>query len=246
MTAIIRSEGIVLRRRDFRETSRTVVAFTRDAGKVQLLAKGARDAKSKFGAALEPLTRAEFVFYWRENKELFTLAEATPTWRPRHLTDNPTSLTFALAMAEATDKMTGEGDIDAALYGELARALEALDAGAEGRLALGQFLLKLARRAGLAPEVGKCARCGKPRPAGARAFVGKDAAILCGRCARQTGGAEPMEGITCDAVVALMEQDPSAARSYPRGTGERVLEFVRAHLRYHASLELKTLIYANP
>ena len=81
MTEIIRTEGVVLRRRDFGESSRIAVGYTRDAGKVQLLARGARMPKNKFGAALEPLSRAEFVFYWRESKDLFTLA-ATAIIRP--------------------------------------------------------------------------------------------------------------------------------------------------------------------
>jgi DNA repair protein RecO (recombination protein O) len=149
VTEIIKTEGVVLKRRDFGETSRVAVAYTRDAGKVQLLAKGARNPKNKYGAALEPLSRGEFVFYWRESKELFTLSE-TATIRPgRFIREDAKALPYGLAMVEAVDKLSGEGDADPRLYELLASTLEALDRGGPPAPLLAQFLLKLAAQLGL-------------------------------------------------------------------------------------------------
>ena len=151
MTEIIRSEGIVLKRRDFGETSRLAVTYTLAAGKVQLLAKGARNTKNKFGAVLEPLTRGEFVFYWRENKDLFTLTEAATLASARRIREDPLALPFGLAMAEAVDRLSAEGDADSGVFNVLASALDALDAGGPPKLLLTQLLFRLAKALGLRP-----------------------------------------------------------------------------------------------
>ena len=139
MTEIIRTEGVVLRRRDFGESSRIAVVYTRDAGKVQLLARGARMPKNKFGAALEPLSRGEFVFYWRESKELFTLAETAIIRPGRFIREDAKCLPFGLAVIEATDKLNGEGDADAALFELVASSLAALDSGGPAAALLSQL-----------------------------------------------------------------------------------------------------------
>ena len=74
--AIVKSEAIFLKGTNWRESSRILTAFSRDYGKVKLVAKGARRPKSKYGAALEPLTHAQIIFYQRETRDLYTLSEA--------------------------------------------------------------------------------------------------------------------------------------------------------------------------
>ena len=56
--AILRGEGIVLKSYALGDTSRIVVVFMRDQGLVKLVAKGARKTPSRFGYALEPLSRS--------------------------------------------------------------------------------------------------------------------------------------------------------------------------------------------
>ena len=53
---IVQTEGLVLRNFRMSESSKVVIVYTRNFGKVRLVAKGARRPKSKFGASLEPLT----------------------------------------------------------------------------------------------------------------------------------------------------------------------------------------------
>ena len=75
MPNIVKTEGIVLKRMDFRETSRIVTLYTKSFGKIKVLAKGVRRPKSKFGSSLETLTRTAIVFYKREQKDLYTISE---------------------------------------------------------------------------------------------------------------------------------------------------------------------------
>ena len=48
-----RTQAIILKRRDFGEADRLLTLVTPDYGKIDVIAKGARDPKSPFGASLD-------------------------------------------------------------------------------------------------------------------------------------------------------------------------------------------------
>jgi len=246
VTEIIRTEGVVLKRRDFSETSRIAVVYTRVAGKVQLLAKGARAPRSRFGAALEPLTRGEFVFYWREGKDLFTLTETTMTLPGKFIRDEPKTLIYGLAMAEAADKLSGEGDADAGLFDILASSLAALDAGGPPAALLAQFLIRLAARLGFKPDLTACAVCGRKRLREGAALIIKDGAVVCRECA--PAGAESIwvSPTAYNYVNTLMSIKPSRLGRIKAGPElvEQALALILTHLSYHTGLEIKSLRFA--
>ncbi|MEX0603048.1 MAG: DNA repair protein RecO [Bacteroidota bacterium] len=72
---ITTTEAIVLKSMKYRETSKIVTFYTRRFGTVSGLAKGARDRKSRFGAALEPMTLVSLVFYKKEQRDLHLISQ---------------------------------------------------------------------------------------------------------------------------------------------------------------------------
>ena len=73
---LIRTEAIVLRSIDYGETSRIVTLFTRDKGRITVIAKGARRPKSQFGSSLEPMSYIQAVFYYKGSRGIQTLKES--------------------------------------------------------------------------------------------------------------------------------------------------------------------------
>lgn len=73
---IITTEAVALSSRKFGDTSRIASYFTRDKGKISVLAKGARAAKSKYGPALEPLSYASLTYYQKQGRDLHLLSAA--------------------------------------------------------------------------------------------------------------------------------------------------------------------------
>jgi DNA repair protein RecO (recombination protein O) len=243
MREIIRTEGIVLRRRDFGETSRIAVVYTYRKGKVQLLAKGARRPKSKFGAALEPLTLSEFVFYYREAKDLYTLGEASIVRSYQGLRENPGRLVFGLACAEAADRLTRELDPDHRSVRALSEAFDALASGTSPRLVLGHYLLNLAAGVGFRPELITCKSCGTVRPAGSVTFSPADGTIFCNKCAREVVGGIVLSPDAYNLLLFLSEIPASklVRVKTAHGTVTQATSFLLAHLRYHTDVELKAL-----
>lgn len=73
--SIQRTEAVILRSIPFGETSKIVTALTRDHGKVSLIARGARDVKSKYGGSLELFTHVQVIFYERETRDMQYLSD---------------------------------------------------------------------------------------------------------------------------------------------------------------------------
>ncbi len=73
--SIQRTEAVILKTIPFGETSKIVTALTRDHGKVSLIAKGARDVKSKYGGSLELFTHVQVIFYERETRDMQYLSD---------------------------------------------------------------------------------------------------------------------------------------------------------------------------
>ena len=65
-----KTEAIILRRQEIRETSLILIAFTRDLGKIHGLVKGVRGARAAVPWYLEPLTRQAIVVYERRRSAI--------------------------------------------------------------------------------------------------------------------------------------------------------------------------------
>lgn len=89
---IVSTEAFVLRSYKLAEQDKIVVLFSRDFGKIRLVAKGARRFKSRFGAALEVFAHLRIIFHEKENRELKVLDRAeilySPFERQRQLRPN--------------------------------------------------------------------------------------------------------------------------------------------------------------
>jgi DNA repair protein RecO (recombination protein O) len=73
------TEAIILRSRKQGDTSKIVSLYTLDYGVVDVIAKGAREMKSKFGSALEPFSLSKVTFYKKEGRDLYLLSNAETT-----------------------------------------------------------------------------------------------------------------------------------------------------------------------
>ncbi len=74
--ALVKSRAISLKNYRLGETSKVVVCYTRDYGKVRLVAKGARKGGGRLGAALEPTQVSGVVFYLRQERDLLFVSQA--------------------------------------------------------------------------------------------------------------------------------------------------------------------------
>src|SRR6185503_5936803 len=72
-----RAHGVILRTRQFTETSLIVNWLTPDLGRISTVAKGARRAKSPFRGKLDLFYECDFSFQRSRRSELHTLREVS-------------------------------------------------------------------------------------------------------------------------------------------------------------------------
>jgi DNA repair protein RecO (recombination protein O) len=153
---IIRTEAVVLRSIDYGETSQIVTLFTRDRGRLAVMAKGARRTKSSFGSSLQPMAYTQVVFYYRETRGLQTLSESAYLEPHLGLRRSLHKITLGLRLVEFVYALTEEEDAQPSLFNLLVEALRTLDAAPERAAnVLPYFQLRLAGVLGFAPAFDK-------------------------------------------------------------------------------------------
>ena len=147
------SEAIVLRTYPLAEADRLVSLLTRDHGRLRGVAQGARRPKSRFGAALEPLTYLRVWFYERETRDLVRIRQCEIIESFLDLQqDYRSGLALALA-AEITEAVLPEREPQDAAFRLLLHVVRGLRQSRRPELALGYFLVWTLRLAGWLPDL---------------------------------------------------------------------------------------------
>ncbi|MFK7738479.1 MAG: DNA repair protein RecO [Pirellulaceae bacterium] len=155
-----KSESIVLRTYPWSETSLIVSLFTRDQGKVSVLAKGARRPKSPFEAALDLLSTCSVVFIAKSTDSLDILTEAKLQRRFRAGNRNLLQLYCGYYVAELVDYLTDKGDPQPDVFTLCQRTLNELDTDTQDpRAVILRFELQMLRMTGNLPSLQRCTQC---------------------------------------------------------------------------------------
>lgn len=158
MPSVLRASGIILRNTPHGETSAILNLFTREVGKLGLLAKGVR-ARKKNGsqAALELCTELQVVYYHKATREIQLVKEFDITGAHLGLRKNWPALATACAVIEFLSKCTRESDPHPDLFDATVETLEGLDTRPRFPQALlWRFQIILLPALGLALAVDQC------------------------------------------------------------------------------------------
>src|ERR1044071_7943508 len=113
------------------ETSKIVTLYTRAFGKVNVIAKGARDIKSKFGGALEMFACVNAVFYKKERAEggLYLLSKADLVDAHRTILNDLDRIEAATAVCELVLRAIHDEEEHPEIFDLLAAALAEISKG---------------------------------------------------------------------------------------------------------------------
>jgi DNA repair protein RecO (recombination protein O) len=151
--------GLVVRTHDWSETSRIAVIWTREFGKVRVLAKGGRRLKSNFEVALDLLTVCSIVLLRKSSGGLDLLTEARAEERFAGLRKDLRALNAAYYVAELLGDGTQDYDPHPALYEFSLDTLRKLAAGGEPMGLVSAYELGWLGELGLRPVLDRCASC---------------------------------------------------------------------------------------
>jgi DNA repair protein RecO (recombination protein O) len=185
---LVSTPAVVLRTYRYSETSKVVRLATRELGVQSAIAKGAVRPKSRFGAGLELLSEGVAQLYYRETRELQTLAAFDLVDLHQGLAADMGRFAAAAALAEVMLAMAPPAPLVAA-YDTFTAALAGLEAeppGPErGDAAAVRAMWLLLGALGFGPSLEACARDGAavaPADDGSVAFSVPEGGALCPRC----------------------------------------------------------------
>jgi len=184
-----KSDGIVIGGINYSETSRIVKVYTRDYGKLSLMAKGARRRKSIFRGALETFNIIEAVFILGK-KELHTLAECYLYNDFQPLKRKLERLAAAYRMAALVDETQPVEDPNPIVYNLLRGTLVQLDCRKNFQPLTPAFQLRLLELSGFLAPFETCQNCGRnlgARYGGGVYYSGFHNGMICGGKECRTG-----------------------------------------------------------
>lgn len=209
-----RDDAVVLRTYRTGESDRTVVLWTREHGKVRVVAKGARRATSRLGGSLEVLgyVRVDLV---STRGEFFIARHVEYLDRMVTLRSSYERITAGYAVVEVVDAIPADDVADEGIFQLLVRVLTALnDAEFDPTLVPAAFVFRLLALDGSAPVVDECVNCGRAGPL--VAFDAQIGGTLCANC--RMGRSLSPEGLTLirrlvggELGSVLRERDPAGA-----------------------------------
>lgn len=151
-----KSEGIIIRRRNFGEADRLLTIYTQKKGKITAIAKGARKIKSKLAGHLELFYLSNLMI--AEGKNISTITGAQTINNYSYLRNNLKYLNKAYYLAEILDKMTEENENNQELFNLIQEILAKID---DNPLFLSYFNLQILKILGHTPELSFCVCCHK-------------------------------------------------------------------------------------
>jgi DNA repair protein RecO (recombination protein O) len=158
---IVRTDAVVLKSMKYRETSRIVTLYTRSYGKVSVVAKGARDMKSKFGASLEPMTHISAILYKKPHRELHLLSKTDILGGFRRLHSDFDCMNIGYAVVDLLNSVMHGEEEHPAVFHLLLDTLTALNEGTKNLLnVLYYFEIRLAALLGFEMVLDRCSLCG--------------------------------------------------------------------------------------
>lgn len=150
---ILRTEAVVLDTLRYGETSLIVGLFTRTHGRVSVLAKGARGAKSRLSGVLQAGNCIEVVYGFKAGRSLQTLREASFTFRFDPVQEDLMRMMVRMRMLELVRALLPDGQAHPDVFDVLTHTLIAANiTDGDPRTALAFFGMRLATFLGFGPR----------------------------------------------------------------------------------------------
>jgi len=178
---LYRTQAIVLRRHDLGEADRILTLYTRDYGKLRVVARGVRKPSSRKAGHLELFMCADLLISRGRSLDVISQAEMIDAFLP--LRQDLVRAVYASHFVELLDAFTEEGDESHDLYKLISNGLQWAAAASDLRRAARYFELHILDLAGYRPELFHCVVCGTPIRPQDQFYSIPDGGVVCPACA---------------------------------------------------------------
>lgn len=184
---IVKTEAIVLKSFDFRETSRIVTFYTRQYGKVKGVLKGIRKDPRKFGSSVDKFSLNDIVFYQYRNSDIHLVSQCDMKDYFFQVRQDYKKMTAASYMLELVDAIMPVEEKNEDIYELVLQYLASLQTAADISKLVHIFQIKTLLYSGFRPHLDTCVKCEK-KVIGQSRFSMQMGGLVCDLC--RPSGAE--------------------------------------------------------
>lgn len=179
-----RTQGFFLKKEDKGESDQLLYVFTKDFGKIEILAKGIRKIRSKLRSRADIFCLSEIEFI--QGKIYKTVVDAILVEKFKDIKKNPEKLKLAYKITDAFNCLTGLEEKDDELWNLLNRTFQRLNncqlSIVNCQLLYYFSLWSLFSILGYEPELYYCVTCQKKLLPETFWFLPSEGGIICWRC----------------------------------------------------------------
>ena len=171
-------EGVVIRTTNYGESNKIIVIYSREFGKLGMMARGAKKPNSRFSAASQLFIHATFTFY--QGSGLGTLRHGDMMTSFRNIREDIFKTAYASYIVELLDKATEEKKANPYLFELLMQTLTYINEDYDREIVTNIFEMKMLPVFGLYPVMNECVVCASKE--GRFAFSIRENGLLCHKC----------------------------------------------------------------
>jgi DNA repair protein RecO (recombination protein O) len=231
MSAILKTEAIVLSKMNYGDSSSIASLFTEDLGKISVIVKGARSPKSKYGKIVDPLNYLSVVLYKKESRELQLLSGADIIEHFPLMKNDLNKLGYAYGVVELVKNLLAEHEVNKKVFKGIIKIISRLNSGDENpEITFGRFFIFLLKETGYEIQIDSCSICGKNKFVD-NLYYNFDKGLICGGCTKAVVdnydiNLELLRYLNC------LKNNESVG-SFGNLITRKAINFMENHLKYH-------------
>lgn len=171
-------EGIVIRTTDYGETNKVVTLYTREWGKIGVMARGAKKPNSRLSAITQLFTHGYYLV--QTGTGLGSLQQGEMISSMRSIREDIFLTAYSSYIVELTDKSVDDKHRNPFLFELLFQTLNYLNEGYDQDVLMNIYEMKMLNVLGLNPTLNHCSVCGSTD--GQFSFSIREGGLLCHRC----------------------------------------------------------------
>jgi DNA repair protein RecO (recombination protein O) len=208
---------------------------------MNVVAKGARRASSRYRGVLETLNRIEVFIYLSSRRDLQTLGDSTLEKSYDAIRGNMVKTSYALSVLELVNSFFGPHNPDIIFFDFIGRLFDGLENTEREEEIFWYFLLKLASYLGFRPEFLTCRKCGKPVTGEGKVFSLQEGSVVCPDCLPPDGNPLSLARADAEYLSRLQSTHSNkvAAIEKFKGRNFKYTDFLIHYIQYHTGQKIE-------
>ena len=233
-----KTEAIVIRTFDYKETHKIVTLMTKRFGKIAVIAQGAKKPKSRNGAISQMFIQGDFLL--RVGKGLGTLQQGDVIHSFRKVREDLFKTAYASYMTELTYRVVDERTSLPFIYDQLLKTLTAIEQDKDPEVVTMMYEMKLYPLLGIKPILDHCQSCGTTE--NLTHFSIGDGGVLCQTCGKRDAYSFTLNPQVIKLMRLFLEVDVNRVEniSVKPENKQLINKVLKEYFEHHSGIFLKS------